>query len=126
MAGTRMPNYVRGVAAAGVEALRAIATSFADWQLAAPIDTSLPDPEALATEYLTKLSYPEHVFDRLPEDAQDRVALAIGGVAQAAWTSPPVPPGTPSYKAPSWEGDVFRVLFAKAEAPAPTARVELA
>jgi formylglycine-generating enzyme required for sulfatase activity len=124
MATPRMPNYVPGVAAAGVDTLRAIASTFADWQLKTPINTKLADAAALASEYFTKLAYPEHVFSQLPEDAQDRVAIAVGCVARAAWVSPPVPPGTPSYKQPSWEGDVYKVLYEQRKVPAPIARTE--
>lgn len=119
-----MPNYVRGVSAAGADTLRAIAAGFAAWQLRAPIDTTLSDPAALAAEYLAKLTHPEHVFSRLPEDAQDRVAVAVGCATQAAWKpSGAVPPGTPSYKAPSWEKDVYAVLFAKEAEPPRAPRV---
>lgn len=121
----RMPNFVRGVAAAGVETLRAIAAKLADWQLSAPIDVTRPDATSLATEYLTKLKHPSHVFSALPEDAQDRVAVAIGCVPKAAWRPPaPIPPDMPSYKRPSWAKDVYAVLFAEERAPEPTPRVE--
>lgn len=114
------PNFVRGIAAAGVADLRALAGTFADWQLVAGarIDGVSDDPSALAAELLAKLAYPEHVFDPLSPAGQDRVAAAIGLPARADWVSPPVPSGTPDYLAPSWEKDVFAVLFLRAEPPA--------
>ena len=80
-----MPNFTRGLAAAGVEDLRAIATSFAAWQLSAPIDRSLSDATALAADYLAKLKHPEHVFGALAASAQDRVAIALGCPPRSAW-----------------------------------------
>lgn len=121
-----MPNYVRGVSAAGEAALVAIASSFADWQLKAPIDTSLRGAEALAADYLKKLSHPEHVFGALPADAQDRVAAAVGCTTRAAWApAEPIAHGgqaIPSYRMPSWEKDVYAVLFLKQKAAPPRAR----
>jgi len=105
------PNFVKGISAAGVDELRSIAGNFADWQLSAPIDTSLSSSEELAADYLSKLKYPHHIFDELSCDTQDRVAVAVGCPPQAQWQQPPVPPGTPSYAEPSWEKDVFDVLF---------------
>lgn len=120
------PHFIRGVSAAGTDALRAIASTFAPWQLLAPIDTALDDPARLAREYLTKLKYPEHVFSQLPKAAQDRVAVAVGCPKRAAWKpAEPVAPGTPDYKKPSWEKDVYAILFAKAAAPPPAARAEV-
>ncbi len=118
-----MPNFVGGVAAAGVEALRDAAATFSPFQLRAPIDTTLADPEALAADYLAKLNYPEHVFGALSPEAQDRVAVAVGCAPSAEWEpSAPVAAGTPSYLAPSWEKDVFDVLFRKEAARASTPR----
>lgn len=121
-----MPNYVRGVSAAGKAELLAIASRFADWQLKAPIDTTLRDAEALAADYLKKLAHPEHVFDALPPDAQDRVAAAVGCVTRGAW-APAEPIGhggqaTPAYRMPSWEKDVYAVLFLRQKAAPPRAR----
>ncbi|MBX9642022.1 MAG: hypothetical protein K2X97_20560 [Mycobacteriaceae bacterium] len=105
------PNFVKGISAAGVDELRSIAGHFADWQLTAPIDTSLRASEELARDYLSKLQYPHHIFDKLSADAQDRVAAAVGCSPQAQWRQPPVAPGTPSYAEPSWEKEVYEVLF---------------
>ncbi|RUP04386.1 MAG: hypothetical protein EKK34_14695 [Mycobacterium sp.] len=105
------PNFVSGISAAGVEDLRAIAGNFADWQLSAPIDTALTTAEALAAEYLSKLRYPHHIFGELSEDAQDRAAAAVGCPTRAQWQPPESKPGTPAYAEPSWEDDVYEVLF---------------
>lgn len=107
----RWPNFVEGISAAGVDELRSIAGNFADWQLAAPIDTSLSTSEELAADYLAKLQYPHHIFDELSADAQDRVAVAVGCLPQTQWHPPPVAPGTPSYAQPSWEAEVYDVVF---------------
>jgi formylglycine-generating enzyme required for sulfatase activity len=107
----RWPNFVNGISAAGVDELRAIAGNFADWQLSAPIDTSFCASEELAADYLSKLKYPHHIFDELSADAQDRVAAAVGCPPQAQWQQPPVAPGTPAYAEPSWEKDVYDVVF---------------
>lgn len=118
------PNFVAGVAAAGITELTSIAATFADWQLEpkATIAVDTRDPVVLATRLLAALKYPEHVFDGLSAAAQDRVAAAVGVVARGRWVSPPVPSGTPDYRAPSWEKDVYAVLFARAAAPAAEAR----
>ncbi|WP_205876070.1 formylglycine-generating enzyme family protein [Mycobacterium camsae] len=118
----RWPNFVTGISAAGVEELRSIASNFADWQLSAPIDSSLSTPEELAADYLAKLQYPQHIFDELSADAQDRVAIAVGSPPQAQWRQPPVVPGTPSYAEPSWEKEVYEVLFAQLPPEAPERR----
>lgn len=118
-----MPNFIRGLAAAGVEDLRAIATSFAAWQLCAPLDASLSDATALAADYFAKLKHPEHVFGALAASAQDRVAIAVGCPPRSAWKpAAPIAPGTPEYRMPSWEKDVYEQLFARAALPAAAPR----
>jgi len=120
MATKHMPNFIRGVAAAGLAALRDVPAQLAAWQLTpgATVDVTLDTAEALAAELLAKLTYPEHVFGLLPPDAQDRVAASVGVVARAAWThAVPVAPNTPDYKLPSWEKDVYTVLFRREDAP---------
>lgn len=107
----KWPNYVAGISAAGIDNLRAIAGNFADWQLSAPIDTALPTADALAADYLSKLRYPHHIFGELPEDAQDRAALAVGCPTRAQWQQPPPKPDTPAHAEPCWENDVYEVLF---------------
>lgn len=118
------PNFVAGVAAAGSAELTSIVGTFADWQIepkvAIALDTT--DPAVLATRLLAALKYPEHVFDPLSPAAQDRVAAAVGVVERERWVSPPVAPGTPDYLAPSWEKDVYSVLFTRATTPPPEAR----
>ena len=97
--------------------------SFAAWQLCAPIDRSLFDATALAADYLAKLKYPEHVFGALSGGAQDRVAIEVGCPPRSAWKpAAPIAPGTPAYRLPSWEKDVYAQLFARAAAPAPAPR----
>jgi formylglycine-generating enzyme required for sulfatase activity len=123
----RYPNFVRGVAAAGLPALRAAAGGLANWQLlpGARIAATADDAEEVAAEFLAALKYPEHVFDALDARAQDRVAAAVGVAKRAAWKpSASVPAGTPSYLRPSWEKDVYAVLFARAERAPADARVD--
>lgn len=73
-----MPEFVRGLTAAGVDALREAANALADWQLTAPLDLASDDAAALAREFERKLQHPEHLFNLLPPEARDRVAVAVG------------------------------------------------
>jgi hypothetical protein len=106
-----MPNFVTGIAAAGVDELRGIVDRFADWQLTAPIDTTLTTAEELAGDYLAKLEYPQHIFGKFSSEAQDRIAVAVGCPMRADWQQPPAELGTPDYLLPTWERDVHEIVF---------------
>jgi len=119
-----MPNFVRAVSAVGVDVLRAHASRFAEWQLRAPIDTSLDDASTLAADYVLKLNYPSHFFAELPADAKDRVAAAVGCPRKADWVTPEVPDSMPDYLRPTWEGAVLAVLLLELKRPPATLRAD--
>ncbi|MEZ5115790.1 MAG: hypothetical protein R2737_05930 [Candidatus Nanopelagicales bacterium] len=119
------PHYVRGLSAAGADELRAAMATFAEWQVleGRRLDPTRGDAEALASDLRDTLTHPEHAFDPLSPEAQDRVAVALGLPPSADWVPrEPVPPGTPSYARPSWEKDVYAVLFLRQHEPPPVAR----
>lgn len=122
---SELPHFVRGVSAAGLAALRGVGKKLAPWQLApgVSLDVSLDDAGALAADLLSKLKFPEHVFSALPRAAQDQVASSLGLPARKAWKpAAPVPKDMPSYQRPSWEKDVYAVLFARQPVAPPTPR----
>ncbi|MFO0609398.1 MAG: hypothetical protein U0324_39910 [Polyangiales bacterium] len=116
-----LPEFVRGLSAAGVDSLRAAAGAFADWQLAAPLDLSADDPAALAAEYARKLRYPEHVFDPLDPGARDRVAAALDVPTFEAFARAQ-PDADPDDLPFDWERDVLARLCRREAPPPPAAR----
>lgn len=120
-----MPHFVPALATAGVEALRIATETLADWQLRAPVDTSLTDPTALATELAAKLVYPEHLFDRLPDEAKQRVAEAVGVPPFERFAPPDGSDPDPEELPYPWERAVLGVLCRREPPPPPGPRASL-